>query len=148
MPRSRSIDSYPESFWKIVEDAATKKQTFEFPFKDRLEGVQLQGKFYGFRGALKREALRLAVLLPADNPKRLRAETAAVQIQQIVCHVDRVTGTTKIMHRDETPEAKMFEEALLRAGSQTRDQELSEAAKRFITEQQMTKDNPTGGKYG
>lgn len=147
MPRSRSIDSYPANFWQIVEDAATKKQTFEFPFEQPLDGLRLQGKFYGFRGALKREALRLSMVLPADDPKRLKAEAAAKQIQEIVCFVDLKARSTKIMHRDETPEAKMFEEAIKRAGLKTREQELAESAKRLI-EQLQAKDPTTGGKYG
>lgn len=143
MPRSRSISSYPESFWKIVEDAATQKQIFEFPFDSKYEAMQLQGKFYGFRGALLKEAGRLGILLPANSPQRLKVEAAARQAQEVVCHVSQ-DGICRIMHRDQTPEAKMFEEALARAGSKTREQELAESALRFVNKAK----EETGGKYG
>lgn len=147
MPRSRSINSYPESFWQIVEQAATAKRIFEFPIQSLQEGLSLQGKFYHFRGALQKEAGRLGMLLPAEHPQRIKVETAMRQIQEIVCFVDRKGMKVQMMHRNATPEAKMFEAALARAGVSTVDEELAESARRLLKER-GAEPPVTGGKYG
>lgn len=147
MPRSRSIHTYPQSFWTMLEQAATAKKSFEFDVKTIPEGLSMQGKFYAFRGALVKEQARLSIMGPASGEAAVHKERVDRTLrfsQEVVCFVDRDTLKVHIMHRDETPEAKLFEEALVRGGGKKLEDQLSESARRIM--EQTTDEG--GGKYG
>jgi hypothetical protein len=118
MARARALSSYPPAFWDIMERTGVRRQTVSSEVADHRAAMRLQGKFYAYRQAIKRE-----LMLTKVHPDQYTAE----KIQQLndlwdwsqvtVCWFNRSSPpeqptTVSFMHRDNTPEAQMLNEML------------------------------------
>jgi hypothetical protein len=125
------------------------------------EGLSLQGKFYSFRGALKR-AVEKAAIMPRDyiDASMEKNKQALQWAENTICWVDRkhVPSTVRFCHKDQHPTSAMLRK-LLTTRVQTElhpsiTQQLAESAKRLLEEQgkltttEKTEPETDGGKYG
>jgi hypothetical protein len=118
MPRARALSSYPPAFWEILERVVVKGDVISQTLADHRAAQRLQGKFYAFRQAIKRE-LQMTEIKPEAYTK---AQVEMIQslmswANTCVCYFDRATPreeptVVSFMHRDRTPEAQMLQNML------------------------------------
>lgn len=122
MPRSKSVNTYPPQLWTICERCAVGKEEFELEVPTVTKALSVQGQFYAFRGALRREYDRVAAL-GKDQAWEDKLKAYIEFSSLTVCWVDRpgkndpvrqMTSPAKIrfMHRDKTPASELLEKAL------------------------------------
>lgn len=118
MPRARHLSNYPPAYWEICERAAIRQDTISHVVSDHRAAQRLQGKFYAFRQAVRRE-LDLIKLRPTEyEAQHVESVKNLWQwVQVVVCWFDRATPaeaptTVCFMHRDQTPEARMLQNML------------------------------------
>lgn len=118
MPRARALSSYPPAFAEIVERAAVGGDTLTQTVVNKKAAQRLQGKFYAYRQAVRRE-LDMVTLKPAEyEPQHAEAVRNLWQwVQVTVCWFDRALPddlpvAVSFMHRDRTPEAQMLQNIL------------------------------------
>jgi hypothetical protein len=101
-----------------MERTGVKRETISMEVADHRAAQRLQGKFYAYRQAVKRE-LDLAKVqsdkLTDEQLQQLKDLWEWVQVT--VCWFNRATPreaatTVSFMHRDCTPEARMLEDML------------------------------------
>lgn len=118
MPRARALSAYPPEFWEIMERTGVRRDTITYPVVNHRSAMRLQGKFYAFRQAIKRELDSMKV-----HPGRFTPEQQGQVLdlwnwaQMTVCWFDRnsdadATTLVSFMHRDNTPEAQMLRQML------------------------------------
>jgi hypothetical protein len=123
MPRSKSVNTYPAALWKICERCAVGKEEFQLEVPSIQKALSLQGQFYAFRGALRREYDSVA----ARGKDEAWAEKLKAFVEfssQTVCWVDRPGKTADLMrqfegavkvrftHRDNTPTSELLDKLL------------------------------------
>ena len=118
MARARSLSAYPPVFAEIMERVGVRQDTITQSVLGHRAAMRLQGKFYAYRQAVKRE-LALAKLKGAEyTPEQVEALINLWQwVQVTVCWFDRNSppeGITQVsfMHRDKTPEALLLRQML------------------------------------
>lgn len=115
MGRSRDLNAYSPLFWEIVEQVAVKGKEYARELPTRTAAISLRGKFYAFRGALKRELDQAQMKPELYTTERLALiETTHKIGQSVVCWVGPGDGPVlvKFMHRDQTPESVFLREML------------------------------------
>ena len=122
MPRSKSVNTYPKALWQICERCAVGKEEFQMDMPSIQKALSLQGQFYAFRGALRKEYDAVAKL--GKDPAWADRLKAFVEFSgQTVCWVDRpgatdvmrqFEGTVKLRltHRDNTPASELLDKML------------------------------------
>ena len=114
MPRVRALNTYSNEFWEIIEACALRQEQFTLPVATITEGLSLQGKFYSFRGALKR-AVEEAKLKMIKHPESWDAShernvNALVWAERPDAWVIRknVPSTVMFCHKGQHPTSAML----------------------------------------
>lgn len=121
MPRSKNVNTYPEAYWKICERCAVGKEEFQIEVSTVRKALSLQGQFYAFRGALRKEYDNVSA--KGKDPDWEAKLKAYVEFSaNTVCWVDRpdpnnpagqlVPAKLRFMHRDKTPTNELLEQIL------------------------------------
>lgn len=114
MPRPKNLASYPDEMFALIEGCALRGAVFERPVGSWEEAARVQGRFYAFKGALKRERDRL-VGRAGQEQLLARLEEQLRWAGATVCWYDRL-GTqelvVKYMNKDQTPEARALRKML------------------------------------
>ena len=135
-----------------------RQEEFTLPVATITEGLSLQGKFYSFRGALKRAVEKGSRETFADAAYA-RNSRALAWAEATICWVDRkhVPSVVKFCHKDQHPTSALLRRLLAtRAPSPLNElvkQKLAESAKRMLEEQgkapEKEEEEPKGGRnYG
>lgn len=117
MPRAKALNAYPDEFWEIVEGCAIRNEEYKIEVTGWREAMRLQGQFYSFRGALRREIEALAKR-PADSTGALagwkaRVDATLRNCEKTVCWFNRLGVVSDkdpvivhYMNKAQTPQAK------------------------------------------
>lgn len=114
MPRSKKLSTYPRELSTIVEKVSLENRGFEVPIDSWREAAQMQGRFYAFRGAIKRE-LDEALKKGEDAVAIAQLKDLARWADDTVCWYDRLAGTEMVVryiNRSQTPEARKLRKML------------------------------------
>lgn len=141
MPRIRALKTYSSEFWDIIEGCAERHEDFQIETATITEALTMQGKFYSFRGALRRE-VEAAMLNPDKYPDRERNRIALAQAENTLCWVDRknMPSSVRFCHKDESP-TSVFLRKMIANKKQTplpeiTEQQLAESAQRLLKQQE------------
>lgn len=143
MARAKGLNVYPKEYWELVKAAATENKKFVIPLATMTEGLKRQGRYYAFRGALRREVLRLSITHPGGGEWPDIVKATLSWSEEVACWIERGDPPTiHFMHRSFTPEALSLRAMLDAGGSKPELQQIEdELAARF-------KQSTDGGKYG
>jgi hypothetical protein len=137
MPRSKNVNTYPEAYWKICERCAVGKEDFQMDVSTTQKALSVQGQFYAFRGALRKEYDEVKKL--GRDPAWEAKLKAFVEFSaNTVCWVDRpdphnpiqelLPAKLRFMHRDKTPANEILEQ-MLATGARSQVQVADDAEK-------------------
>lgn len=117
MPRPRALSSFPRQFWDITARTALKKEVFRTTVPTRGAAASLQGRFYAFRGALKREVDRTHAEPARYGPGEVDSiRDAYAMACSVVLWWDKKQTVppieVKFIHRDLTRESLILVEML------------------------------------
>jgi hypothetical protein len=136
MPRARTLNSYPDELWQIVEGAALRNEKFTVPCADWRDAARFQGQFYAFRGALRRELDALTLRPDSElHGWRQRVEQTLRQCEKVVCWFDRTAGGDPhvvYMSKGQTPHALALRKVLSQGQVSAPDDAIAASAARIM----------------
>jgi hypothetical protein len=154
--KPKSAASYPEEYFKIVEDCFLRGQKFSLTMPSPSQARSLQGKFYTFRQAVERD-LAVAMAQPGSLQAGMKDKLMETLqfARETVCWFDHSIKegpvTVWFMGRSQTPEALLLAEARKRSLAEAGEHqptdldaeaEASAERVRALLEQDPPKKNP------
>lgn len=102
MARAKALNTYPATLWELVQKCAVDGQSFSQPIPNVRAGLSLQGQFYAFRVALRRE-IEHTPDTPANAEILAKYRATLEMAEKTVCWVDKTHNTVNFCARDQTP---------------------------------------------
>lgn len=147
MPRIRALKTYSNEFWDIIQGCAERHERYSLEVDTITEALTMQGKFYSFRGALRRE-VDAAIKNPDAAYDRDRNKIALAQAENTLCWIDRKEVPVKVsfVHKDESPTSitlrKMIANRRETELPEDVQRQLQESAARRLKEQEELNSGP------
>lgn len=143
MPRTKSLQHYPERYQEIVRECALQGKTVRVPLDTLKQAMSLRGHWYAFVGSLKVHVRELE-----REPLRARGSQdlieLAAQVSTVMVQIASEPPAVIFQSREHSWQANALRRATVTAGDSKPSVDLDDMQQRLMKIQQEKEDGKDG----